>query len=55
MDRESNGANPQVFEYKIVDDRLKGYVFLMKFYGAISIAVALVTKNNEYGYSVPNV
>ena len=35
------GANPEVFYYKIYDDRPKGFVVLMTFYSAISVAVTL--------------
>jgi len=37
----SFGANPEVFYYKIYDDRPKGFVVLMTFYSAISVAVTL--------------
>jgi len=38
---KSHGQNPEVFSYKIHDDRPKGYVILMKFYSAITVAVTL--------------
>jgi len=42
----SFGANPEVFYYKIYDDRPKVFVVLMTFYSAISVAVTL-TENNK--------
>lgn len=46
---QSYGENPEVFEYKVFDDRPKGYVILMTFYGAIPIVVALVSRDGETG------
>lgn len=43
-DKERFGSNPQVFRYQFFDDRPKGVVFLMRFYGAISIGVVLTAK-----------
>lgn len=43
-DIKSHGQNPEVFSYKIYDDRPKGFVILMNFYSAIKIAVALTSK-----------
>lgn len=41
FDIESYGQNPEVFFYKIHDSRPKGFVILMKFYSAITVAVTL--------------
>jgi len=43
-DTESYGSNPNVFSYQVHDDRPKGYVVLMKFYSAITVAVTLLLK-----------
>jgi hypothetical protein len=44
FDTESYGQNPEVFSYKIDDSRPKGFVILMKFYSAITVAVTLAEK-----------
>ena len=45
--KESHGENPEVFEYKVFDDRPKGYIVFMTFYEAIPIVVALVSDNGN--------
>lgn len=52
--KQSYGENPEVFEYKVFDDRPKGYVILMTFYGAIPIVVALVSRDGETGQILPS-
>ena len=41
FDTEGYGQNPEVFSYKIHNSRPKGFVTLMKFYSAITVAVTL--------------
>lgn len=45
FDTESYRQNLDVFSYKIHDSRAKGFVILMKFYSAITVAVTLAENN----------